>query len=168
MITYDELDNFIFSNYAIQEKIVNVIDDYGRQIVIESLPQLMSFHRCTIKVQSMEKYNESFYKRCLELKLKFKHPGPVTCHVFRAFENSQSFGMHTDPDDVFLYVVEGSKTIEIDGTLNELNPGDSLFIKAGTPHKAHNIQASLMLSFGLEKFMIDKVNNELDVLFKNY
>jgi mannose-6-phosphate isomerase-like protein (cupin superfamily) len=167
MISYKEFDEFAFSNYALEEKLVNIIDEQGRQILIESVSQFLSYNRCTVKIQSMEKYSHVIHQKCLDLKEEFNHDGPVTCHAFRAYPDSVSFGIHTDPDDVYLLVTEGVKTIEANGRYIQLKSGDTLYIPANVPHQAHNTHSSLMLSFGLEKFMIDKVDNELDVLSKN-
>jgi mannose-6-phosphate isomerase-like protein (cupin superfamily) len=164
MLLYSEFEKFALSNYALEEKIVNIIDDTGRQIVIESVSQFLSYQNCTIKIQSMEKYNRAIFAKCQELVLQLKHDGPVTCHAFRAYPDSTSFDMHTDPDNVYLFVTEGLKTMEVDGKYIQLSAGQSILIPANTPHQAHNTHSSLMLSFGLEKFMIEKINYELDVL----
>jgi mannose-6-phosphate isomerase-like protein (cupin superfamily) len=164
MLTYNEFEKFSLSNYALEEKIVSVIDYNGRQVQIESVSQFLSYQGCSIKIQSMEKYNSEIYNYSNYLK-KFKnHNGPVTCHVFRAYPDSMSFDMHTDPDDIFLYVTEGIKTIKVYNKHCQLGVGESLFIPANTPHRALNTHSSLMLSFGLEKFMCEKAYYELDVL----
>jgi mannose-6-phosphate isomerase-like protein (cupin superfamily) len=168
MLSYSEFEKFALSNYALEEKIVNIIDEQGRQILIESVSQFLSYQQCTIKIQSMEKYNRAIYQKCLELKEEFNHDGPITCHGFRAYPDSASFGMHTDPDDVYLLVAEGLKTMKANGRYIQLKAGDTLYIPANTPHQAHNTHSSLMLSFGLEKFMIEKIDYELDVLSKNH
>ena len=164
MLSYSEFEKFALSNYALEEKIVNIIDYNGRQIVIESVSQFLSYQGSTVKIQSMEKYNRTIFAKCQELSLQLNHDGPVTCHAFRAYPDSVSFGMHTDPDDVYLFVTEGLKTMEVDGKYIQLLAGQSILIPANTPHQAHNTHSSLMLSFGLEKFMIEKINYELDVL----
>lgn len=166
MLSYDEFDSFCLTDYAIEEKIINVIDLEGRQVVIESLAQLMSYDKCTIKAQCMEKYNQEIFDYCKNLAVTYDHHGPVTCHVFRSFEKSLSFPLHTDPDDVILVMLEGEKTIELDGKLVALSKGEQLRIPANFPHRAINDKESLMLSFGLEKFMSDKAY-ELDVLPQN-
>ena len=167
MLSYDEFEEFSLSNYALEEKVVSVIDPHGRQVQIESVSQFLFYEGCTIKIQNMEKYNSDIYNYCNYLKQIKNHSGPVTCHAFRAYPNSVSFNMHTDPDDVFLYVTEGIKTIEVYNKYNELAVSDSLFIPANTPHRALNGHSSLMLSFGLEKFMCEKAYYELDVLPQN-
>lgn len=167
MLTYDEFEKFSLSNYALEEKIVSVIDYHGRQIQIESVSQFLSYENCTVKIQSMEKYNSDIYNYCKHLAKVRNHNGPITCHAFRAYSNSVSFDLHTDPDDVFLYVTQGLKNIQIENRYILLGVGESLFIPANTPHRALNQYSSLMLSFGLEKFMCDKAYNELDVLPQN-
>jgi mannose-6-phosphate isomerase-like protein (cupin superfamily) len=167
MLTYDEFEKFALSNYALEEKIVNVIDYHGRQIQIESVSQFLSYQQCTIKIESMEKYNKNIYNYCKYLAEQKYHNGPITCHAFRAYPDSVSFDMHKDPDDVFLYVAEGIKTIQVYNKYNQLGVGESLFIPANTPHRALNTHSSLMLSFGLEKFMCEKAYYELDVLPQN-
>jgi mannose-6-phosphate isomerase-like protein (cupin superfamily) len=115
----------------------------------------------------MEKYNEEIFNHCQTLPKTHKHHGPITCHAFRAFRQSNSFGLHSDPDDVIMYCVYGSKKIIVNDIEHILKSQDSLFIPANTPHEAVNEEESLMLSFGLEKFYIEKLNYELDVLSKN-
>lgn len=115
----------------------------------------------------MEKYSPEIFNMCNGLAKERKHYGPVTCHVFRSYADSVSFPMHTDPDDVVLMVMHGTKYIEMAGRKYALTPNNTLFIPANTPHQAINTHDSLMLSFGLEKFMIDKAGNELDSLSKN-
>jgi len=81
----------------------------------------------------------------------------VTCHAFRAFKNSKSFPEHTDPDDVFVEVAHGSLNLILNGKSIILNKGETIFIPANTKHQANNDEESLILSFGLEKYLIDKL-----------
>ncbi len=157
MITIEKFEKFIFEESVYQENIISIIDDLGRQIFLENLGQLQKNFGKTIKVESMEKFNFEIYNFCECLKVKYNHKGPVTCHAFRAFENSKSFPQHTDPDDVFLFVIFGEKKIILEGRTIILKEGDSLFIPSNTAHQAINEKESLMLSFGLEKFLIDKI-----------
>jgi hypothetical protein len=105
MLTYDEFEKFSLSNYALEEKIVSVIDYHGRQVQIESVSQFLSYQGCTIKIQSMEKYNSEIYKYCKYLTETKNHNGPVTCHAFRAYPDSVSFDMHKDPRLPFPYII---------------------------------------------------------------
>jgi quercetin dioxygenase-like cupin family protein len=57
---------------------------------------------------------------------------------------------------VFLAVVEGTKNLIVDSKWHTLEAGENLFIPANTPHEAINQDDSLMLSFGLESYLIDR------------
>lgn len=157
MITLDEFHHFIEQNLVYEEQLISIIDDQGKQIFLDNLGQLHSNYGKTIKVEGMEKYNSKIFKKCKFLAKKYSHIGPVTCHAFRSFDNSISFPMHTDPDDVYLHVVWGQKKIQFDNFEVQLKKGDRFLIPANTPHKAVNEKPSLMLSFGLEKFLVDKL-----------
>lgn len=153
-----------------KERIISLIDDEGRDTLLESSLELSKYSHATIKIENLEKYNQQIFDYCKELAIHYEHNGPVTCHAFYAIADAYSFPTHTDPDDVYLYCCEGTKTLVVDGNEVILNEGESIFIPANTPHKATNKYESLMLSFGLEKFIQDKLkgnNDELDVLSKN-
>jgi hypothetical protein len=167
MITLEEFESFIHSDLIYEQKIISVIDKEGRQIFVDTLGELYKYPYCTIKVEQMEKYNNNIFKYGQLLSEKHKHYGPVTCHAFRSFRQSKSFGLHTDPDDVIIYCVSGKKKMIVDGLEYNMLPKDTIFISSNTPHQAINEDESLTLSFGLEKFYIEKVNYGLDVLSKD-
>jgi ribosomal protein L16 Arg81 hydroxylase len=167
MITIEEFENFIHCDLVYEQKIISVIDEEGRQIFVNNLGELYKYTSCTIKVEQMEKYNNDIFEYGRGLSQKYNHCGPVTCHVFHAFRQSKSFGLHTDPDNVIIYCGFGKKKIIMEGKEYNLNPYDTLFIPANTPHEAINEEESLILSFGLEKFYTEKLVYELDVLFKD-
>ena len=160
MITLNEFENFLYTDLVYEQKIVSVIDDQHRQILIENIRQLHDYTNCTIKLEQMEKYNEGIFEKCQELRTKYSHPGPVTCHAFLAFKGSKSFGVHTDPDDVIIECIFGSKTLYV-ATKNDrrhvLKQGEYIFIPANTEHEIINEEKSLILSFGFEKFYTEKL-----------
>lgn len=158
MLTQEEIINFVQNDLVYDQRIISIIDDFGKQLFLDNLGQLHSNYGKTIKLECMEKYNQKIYDYCNHLKRTYKHNGPVTCHLFLSFENSKSFDFHSDPDDVFIYVISGSKTFEFNqGQSVTLLPDESLFIPLGKKHKALNKEDSIILSFGLEKFLIDKL-----------
>jgi len=169
MITLNEFENFLYTDLVYEQKIVSVIDDQHRQILIENIRQLHDYTNCTIKLEQMEKYNEGIFQKCQELRTKYSHPGPVTCHAFLAFKGSKSFGVHTDPDNVIIECIFGSKTLYV-ATKNDrrhvLKQGEYIFIPANTEHEIINEEKSLILSFGFEKFYTEKLklNYGIDVL----
>ena len=72
-----------------------------------------------------------------------------TVHIFYAKEGSPSFDEHSDPVDLILQVTHGIKTISLKHMDHTLLKGDSLYIPAGTLHRATNKNESIMLSWGL-------------------
>lgn len=153
MITLEEFDEFLTQTLPYEENIISVIDNFNRQIFIDNFCQLKDYKNDTIKLESMERYNKVIYSYCNS----FKHNGPVTCHAFRSFENSKSFLTHTDPCDIFLHVTYGQKNMIVGDCEVILKSGDSFFIPKNTPHQALNKKESLMLSFGLEDFFVNRV-----------
>ena len=168
MISLNEVIELVHNPLSYEQKLVSVINDKGEQIPLSFYKELYDNPNSTVKVEGMERYNSSIYNYCNYYKLKYHHPGPVTCHAFIAKENSPSFNLHTDPDDVIIHCCDGIKTLLIDDSYKVLKEGDYVFIPANTPHKALNEHSSLILSFGLEKFLVDKAKYyELDVISKN-
>ena len=157
MITLCEFNNFIESDLVYAEKLISVIDDFGKQIVLDNLGQLHSNYGKTIKIEGMEKYNESLFNECIKLSKLFKHSGPTTCHAFYSFENSKSFPRHFDLDDVFIKVIEGQFKLNFDNESFDLTKENTFFIPANTPHWATHEHCCLFLSFGFEKYLTEKI-----------
>lgn len=160
IITIDELLEFVLSDYALEENIVYAIDDDGLGHILAAKSDVLKYWGTnTIKVQSMEKYNQAIFSLGKEFARSYGHNGPVTCHAFYAPKGARSFPVHTDPDDVVIYTAEGAKCMHVglnDEAFYEITPGNHLRISANTHHRADNQYESLMLSFGLERFMKDK------------
>jgi D-lyxose ketol-isomerase len=168
MINLNDVVEFLHNPLAYEQKLVSKINTKGEQILLSSFSELYSDEPSTIKIEGMEKFNKAVWSMCQYYATEYNHIGPVTCHAFLAHVNSPSFGSHIDPDDVVILCIDGVKSLEVNGRLVELHPGEEIHIKSGTLHKALNTKASLMLSFGLEKFLIEKAKDyELDVLPKN-
>ena len=165
MISLDEVVGFLHNPLPYEQKLVSIINDKGEQIPLSHFSELYSIPNKTIKVEGMERYSMAIHNRCGWYRIKHVHTGPITCHAFIAQENSPSFGMHTDPDDVIIYCVDGEKSLIIDDKYITLKAGEEVFIPANTPHIALNEKSAFTLSFGLEKYLVDKAKNyELDVI----
>lgn len=165
---HDDIIEFINNPLSYDQKLVFIINTKGEIIPLSASSELYSKEPKTIKVEGMERFSKEVYDICQHFKYTHSFDGPVTCHAFIAQEDSPSFPMHTDPDDVIIFCVDGKKTLDINGQSITLNPQESVFIPADTPHRATNEFASVMLSIGLEKFLIDKAKNyELDAISKN-
>jgi len=153
MITLQEFDKIIENELVYQQDLLYYIDSEGKDYLIKDIGKLHSVYNHCIKLQGLEKYNEKIFNYCKS----FAHDGPVTCHAFRSYKNSKSFPEHTDPDNLFIQVIHGSLNLILDGKSIKLNMGETISIPANTKHQAINDDESLILSFGLEKFLIDKM-----------
>lgn len=152
------IDEVLQSQYMIDERLIKVVvEGQGAVPALSFGDVAKNLDKC-IKVEGIEKLNRRVYRSCLNLQKIFGHDGPVTCHLFIAPQGSLSFPEHTDPDDVIVHVVEGEKTMSVWDESYELRAGSSLFIPHNTPHQAFNHKASIMLSFGLERFLIEKLD----------
>ncbi|MCY1272367.1 hypothetical protein D9M68_17600 [compost metagenome] len=110
-----------------------------------------------IKVEGIERLNKVLFDTSRKLAEYFRHTGPVTCHLFLSPEGSLSFPMHTDTDDVVIYMVKGRKVFEGEHGNLDVMTGESIFIPRGVKHRAVNTNESVMLSFGLERYLEDKL-----------
>lgn len=148
------IDDVLFSPYPYEQQMVKYITLDGKQLTPNDASEIgVMLAGGTIKIEGMEKINRHVWDQLKRL----CHDGPTTCHVFIATENSPSFPDHTDPDDVVLFVVSGEKIIVIDEVVHILGAGQSITIRAGTVHRAINKKASVMLSIGFEKFVVEKL-----------
>ena len=163
MITLDEIVGFIHNPLAYEQKLVSIINDKGEQIPLSHFSEIYSWPNASLKIEGLERYSNVIYDMCVKYAHEYNHYGPVTCHGFIAKENSPSFGMHIDPDDVIIHCVDGTKTLIINDKYIKLEAGEEVFIPANTLHQALNEHAAFTLSFGLERFLKDKAR-ELDVL----
>lgn len=158
MLTVNEVVEFIHHPLAYEQKLVHAVTPDLLQIQLTSPKDLYSYTDTkTIKIEGMERYNAWVWNKAREFADLYNHTGPITAHAFMTSINGPTFGVHTDPDDVIVYCCEGTKRMEVDGNLFVLNPGDWVYMPHNTPHRAINTDASLMISFGLERFYVDKM-----------
>lgn len=146
-----DLDVLMMSPHVYEHGLVKFIKNGGSHDVY-TISDYLEIDDRPIKVEGMERLNRTMWNVCKQLAAHFDHDGPVTCHLFISPKGGVSFPMHTDLDDVVIYMVTGQKTFEsTDGSM-DLVAGDSIYIPRGTKHRAINTDSSLMLSFGLELF----------------
>jgi len=118
---------------------------------------LLLAENTTIKLEGFENYNTFTKQWCQEKANQYKHSGPITAHIFVSPEAGFSFKAHTDPDNVLLVVVDGKKTMEIDGVHVTIETGCEHYMPTNTVHKATNHHYSVMISLGLEQWIRDKL-----------
>ncbi|MND22219.1 hypothetical protein D3C81_144650 [compost metagenome] len=150
------VDEILSSPYPYEQQLVKIV--HGNTVLDARSPMdVLSHPDRIIKIEGYERLNRTLFQTCKDLAEIMQHDGPVTCHLFKSPAESVSFPVHTDPDDVYLYMVEGSKHLILDKVVHRLERWDSLLIPRDTPHKAVNFKSSLMLSFGLERFIAEKL-----------
>lgn len=103
-----------------------------------------------MKVNQFELYSKSIRDYCLRLEDQVGLP--VNCHLFWGQPDAGSFGWHTDPCHVWVYMLSGTKTMDTKAGTYLLNPGDWLYIPYDLPHCAFNHTETLMLSFGTQEW----------------
>ena len=163
MINRSRIVSALTSNHMYEQNMVYAIDMQGREHLVTGFSHFCKAQseNHSIKIERMENFNSEIYEYCWKIKTDLVHGPHVTCHLFLANAGSYSFDMHTDPDDVVIYCCEGSKSLIIESTHVIIRPGEYIHIPANTPHQALNEDEALTLSFGLENYTEDKINNEL-------
>lgn len=147
------------SPYPFEQGLVKAIVAGGKQITLMNSAEAREhyLHGC-IKIEGMERLNRKLWGFCDLVRNESAVKLPFSCHIFIANAKAESFPDHTDPDGVFLYVVQGEKTIVIEDDREiTLRENGSTFIPAGQVHRAINRKASVMLSIGFDKFISEKL-----------
>lgn len=105
----------------------------------------------TIKFEGIER-NPLFLHLWFVLKEQYM-PGEreASIHLFSAKKDGYSFPDHTDPDDLIIYCVNGTKTMNVAGVDYEIKKGQGLIMPANVVHRATNQYDSIMLSIGFKK-----------------
>jgi len=165
MITTDDVYGMLSHTLLYEQQLVKAIDEHSRQLDVTSFADFM-LHKSqnhSIKIEGMERFSVEIFNQGRLYAKSYLHNGPITCHLFLSPAKSLSFPMHTDPDDVIIHCCEGVKSMVVDDTAIDIHPKSFLYIPHGTPHMALNSHTALTLSFGLERFLKDKIN-ELGIL----
>lgn len=152
-----DIDRFLTSPHPYEQLLVKYINNDKSFGIMSPLEYLDHSRDKPIKVEGYERLNPTMFQECSRLARHFNHCGYVSCHLFLSPKDSVSFNMHTDPDDVVIYIVKGSKLFETPTKTHLLREGDVLYIPRGRHHRAINVDDSIMLSFGLEQFLEKKL-----------
>jgi mannose-6-phosphate isomerase-like protein (cupin superfamily) len=118
--------------------IAMIIDDQGRDHVIDllSIDYYIAEGKHTVKVEGLETYFTEYLDS--------------TVHCYVSPKGAVSFDEHTDPVDVEIKCIAGTKTIAVNGIEHAIAQGQSLMIPKHTPHRATNKHSSTMLSIGYQ------------------
>ena len=151
------IDTLLSSHYPYEQGQVWVIHPSGFPTMALNAMDVLKHDDCTVKVEGYERLSPKLFQVVQRVAQHLQHTGPVTCHLFRAPKGAASFPAHTDPDDVLIHVVSGTKVIELEDRSVTLGAGDTLYLPREPVHRAVNHDASLMLSIGLELFTVEKL-----------
>lgn len=150
-----QIEKILSSQYCFEQRIIYAIQNNEAQLV-NGVANLEQYKGCVLKIEAVERLSPLLQEVCETVGKFWDHKGPITCHLFISPEGSKSFDLHTDPDDVYLYMLKGHKAFNVEEDYVELKEGDGLFIPKNTLHQALTYADSIMLSFGLELFIEDK------------
>jgi len=153
------IDDLLASPYPYLQQLVKYIKHGGS--VLANGPtdvlEAMEVDCCPVKIEGYERFNETMFKVAAALAKHYGHYGYVSAHLFLSPKDSLSFPMHVDLDDVVIYMVEGRKEFLTECGNFMLEEGHMLYIPRGVKHQAINHEQSVMLSFGLELFIEQKL-----------
>lgn len=141
--TYQDFEDHFTSVEAFENGRSFYIDNSGKDHIIEAdtYEEYLAIAQMKLAMQYETLKIEGIEKLC-----GFKEG---TVHAFRYWEQSPSFGVHTDPVDVIIEVKQGWKIMEVNMFKYNLHEDCSLKIPANTPHRALNEKEGLMFSYGL-------------------
>lgn len=153
-----DLVNLFHSPYVFEQNMVKMIDQYGRSLEAFNQADLICrSENLVTKIEGMEKLNAAWFNTFNLIAKERGHLGPVTCHLFQSKAGAKSFPLHTDPDDVIIVMLKGKKVFRNEGESISLTAGDFMLIPKNYPHEAVNTESNLMLSIGLESFIVEKL-----------
>ena len=102
----------------------------------------------TFKVEGFEKYDEWISTVC-NFKTEEEY---IDCHFYWGKEGKSSFISHTDPYDVVILMLSGTKKMVFSDEETILNPGEFVYIPGNKEHYADNLTENISLSFGIRKY----------------
>jgi ribosomal protein L16 Arg81 hydroxylase len=74
---------------------------------------------------------------------------PSDLSIFFSMMSGTSSAHHVDPESVHIIGLYGHTSYLLDNKIVILKPGDRLYIKKGTPHKAISMSPRIVFSFGI-------------------
>jgi mannose-6-phosphate isomerase-like protein (cupin superfamily) len=150
------IEELLTSNYIFEEDLVKIIRD-GVSRPARNFSDVLCREKTILKIEGYEKLSPFLFSVCRDISLVTGHEGPVTCHMFKSQSGAISFSLHEDPDDVIIYMVKGNKTFNTSTGSILVKEKQTLLIPRGDLHQGVNTEDTIMLSFGLEQFLIRKI-----------
>jgi mannose-6-phosphate isomerase-like protein (cupin superfamily) len=151
------IEEILASPHCYEHGLLWCIRNGATQQIFNQMEYLEFSQDNPVKIEGIERFNKTIYHASLALGMYLNHDGPVSCHLFLSPKDSLSFPFHQDMEDVVIYMVSGGKSFEgVSGEV-EMTAGDSIYIPRGVLHRAVNTNSSVMLSFGLERYLEEKL-----------
>ena len=153
MHSINEFEAFIGQEFVYRHNLISVIQNGGHYLVHNHAELLKRYNGCAIKLEGLERYSRELAIKCAGLKILYDHPGPVTCHAYRSFPGSESFGQHRDPMPVFLDVIEGTKNMIVAGEWHTLQVRSSV---------QQNDEGRLVAHPSITQFVANELQKEIN------
>lgn len=152
-----DIDSLLYNPLLMEEECVRVVSG-GLNKLVSTIGSLLEHVNDPKVVVNLERYSKESYAYINDVARSVGHDGPVTLHLYITPSGGVSFPSHTDPDDVVVCLIEGEKRFEIDSVEFDMIIGCCYLIKRGIYHRAVSSGegGSVMLSIGLERFLLDK------------
>lgn len=162
LIELSEINQMFDSDYLHSENSFNIVerdgtysDDirygYGAEIHVIAKLKKKYASGSTLLIKNLENWNSAIQRRIVEL------GGNGDVHLYLTPKSGTAFGFHQDRCDVYIHMIDGSKTFfflddENQETHVTIKTGECLFIPKGLLHRAEsNLERSIHLSFGMWK-----------------
>lgn len=142
------LDDILFDYNSYDQGLIKIIGYQDYKNSDTTVKDVMSYktwietHQSypVIKVEGLETFNS--------IKEYFNTLAVKNIHLFISQVDGHSFDWHTDDVDVFLFVVDGEKTVYFEDKNVLLSANDSVIIPKGKSHKVYSKQGTRALSVG--------------------
>lgn len=143
-MVFSQFEEFVMSSECYEHHDVSYIDSNGLQHYIDS--ETINFWQYQSMIAQILVSSDTLKVEQIERWFGYTDR---TAHAFYNKENGPSFGIHEDPVDVLIECLDGKKWMEVDGKEIALEPHETLYIPANTPHRALNYEKALMISYGI-------------------
>lgn len=141
-----EKEIYSYDRYLNEElKVIGYSDKQHSDTVVSSVMSYSEWVNTakqydTIKIEGIETISE--------ILMHFDTFNPKNIHMFYTQRASRSFDWHSDDVNVYLYVLRGTKWVEMEHKKVILEAGDSAVIPAGCMHRVYSETDTLALSVG--------------------
>jgi mannose-6-phosphate isomerase-like protein (cupin superfamily) len=136
------------------EQLAFRIDEKGMVHRLTGALDAFSMEPKTLKIEAVERVFADINAEMEFLRKRHNHRPPMNAHLFWAQPGSPSFDLHTDPIDVIIELKYGTKVMEVNGERHVLDSDHpSVYIPAGTPHRAINEAESITISYGFLDYL---------------